>query len=131
MEIKPRQSINLVGDLAIIQGGTWSKLAFVVNGDQRAGTARGQIRDALREDGGQLIAEFTFAPALYDALEGSTTFFPTLSPQQTSAMPSTRYQGQGTLSDKTAYLFDLEISTANGTLKTFPGFVQVIGEVTD
>jgi hypothetical protein len=62
-----REKIDLIGPLAIVQGETYLQLTWTVPGDKSAWTARGQIRTALLEDDGVLLAEFQFDTPIYDA----------------------------------------------------------------
>jgi hypothetical protein len=131
--IQPRQSLDLIDDLAIVQGGSWAGLAFVVPGDRRTATPKGEIKTAIKDEGGQLLAEFAFGAGAYDALTDTTSFIPTLTPAQTSALPITRYQGKGKVATaRNCFVYDLELREDDQpTIKTLASFVQVVGEVTE
>lgn len=131
--IQPRQSLDLIDDLAIVQGGTWAGLVFVVPGDRRTASPKGQIRTDFKDLGGILLAEFEFDAGTYDALADTTSFTPSLTPAQTSALPITAYQGKGKVaSRRNCHSYDLELREDDQpTIKTLASFVQVVGEVTE
>ena len=129
-----RRLPDLIGDYAIIQGESWNAekhtgLAFPY-GDWRSWTPSGQIRSALKDDAGELLATFSWGEPLWDEDRNITVFYPQLSALTTASLPVTKYQGNNTLSIKTALVYDIEIAL-NGVIKKGSfGYVQVIGEVT-
>ena len=117
-----RISIPLIGDRAIVQGETYQALSLDFPGDLTTWECQGEIKTKLRQDGGELLAVFSFAPASYDPIADVTTIHPRLTPAQTSAIPSTKAR---------SYLYDVKlISPAGETIKTVPAIVEVTGEVT-
>jgi hypothetical protein len=115
-----KQAPPLTGNLAIIQGESYSQLELSFPGNLTAWEPRGQIRTALLEDGGELLADFSFAPASYDAGTNTTTIYPRLSFAQTRALPS-----------KGKKYYDIEVVSAGGeVVKLAPAMVEVVGTVT-
>jgi hypothetical protein len=85
----------------------------------------------LLQKSGVLLAEFAFLAPTYDAEADETNFFATLTPEQTSALKITRYQGVGEIASGAAYFYDIEVESEDGTVIKFaPGAVFVVGEVT-
>jgi hypothetical protein len=128
-----REKIDLIGNLAIIQGETYQSLTLTFPGDLTGHTPRGQIRTALLQEEGELLAEFYFDTPIYDADTDTTNIYPYLTPGQTAALLKTKYQGtEGqAISKRNVYFYDIELELGGQIAKTFPGVVQVIGEVTD
>lgn len=123
--------VTPIGDLAIIQGATFL-LSLRKSGNYSLYTPRAQIRDNYLSEGGALFAEFSFLPLTYDGVEDKTSISLTLTDEQTSALPITRYQGDGTLSVRTALVYDVELESPAGDMVKVleASFVQVKPEVT-
>lgn len=116
-------------NLAITQGKTY-QFSFLVPSDLTAGEWRGQIRDKYAQDGGELLASFSFT-ATYDSIENKTLVVVKLEATDTAEIPYTKFQGIGEPSVRNCHVYDLEYEE-NGTVPPdYPsGFVQVKPEVT-
>jgi hypothetical protein len=112
-------SINLIDDLAVVQGKTYAKLDLRFPGDRSLWLPRAQIRRRwyYKEEGADPLAEFSFLPLVYDVLSDKTLVSPRLSADVTAAIPPSKYQEGGDLTG--AYVWDLEL--------TDPDTDQVIG----
>lgn len=116
-------------NLAITQGKTY-QISFKIPTDLTAGEWRGQIRDKYAQDGGILLASFSFTTT-YDSIENKTLVVAKIEANDTATIPYTKYQGNGEPTVRNCYVYDLEYEE-NGTVPPdYPsGFVQVKPEVT-
>jgi hypothetical protein len=128
-----RQLQNITGEAAIIQGEDWNYLKFYSiifpDGDYTLWTPFGQLRTDLEENNGSLLATFEWGETYYDETKDYTHFYPLLSSDVTVDLTPTKYQGNNTLSIKTAYPFDMNISRNNIVLSASYALAQVIGRV--
>jgi len=131
-----KKQINLIQtrtrDNAIVQGSSFS-YTFAYLGDASSATARGQIRSGIPQDGGELLAEFSFStPFVFDSVTGVTEITANLSPAVTKEIPYTKFQGEGEATAENCYLYDIELELANGVVeKLVPlSLVQVKPEIT-
>ena len=125
---------NLVGDRAIIQGGSYNyeKHTGIVfpGGDWRLWVPRGQIRTNLKELPNELLADWDWGEPEWDEVNNKTIFYPQLTWEISANLPSTKYQGTGLLSVKSAHVYDMEIALDGVVKKGAFAYIQVIGEVT-
>lgn len=133
--INVNKKVVSLGDIAIKQGKTFT-LTVYYKGDRSAWGIRGQIRDNYAEVEGVILANFTFLPLEYDAVEDSTRITLVLKGSVTELLPSTRYQAQEgqTPSVTNCYVYDVEIidplDVTNVIDVIEASFVQVKPEVT-
>lgn len=123
--------LDLIGNLAIIQGATY-RLILEFEGNYSTAQFKSEIRDNSLETNGLLLASFTFTNIQYDSDLDKTTVTASISAEETSLIPSTKFTGIGTINIKNGWVWDLE-TLLNG-FKNKPieySFVQVIPEVTD
>lgn len=122
-----------LGDLSIKQGASFN-LTFLYSGDVSTWAIRGQIRDNFAEQDGDIIANFTFLPRVYDSDSELTSIVAVLKANVTADMPSTKYQGSGTFNNRNCYVYDIEIVDPNDSNNVFKvvetSYVQVKPEVT-
>lgn len=128
-------AINLIGDLAIIQGKTYTLPIWWAN-DISTWTPRAKIRDTFLYKGGIELASFSFLPLSYPQLDEQNNAYTVITLQltatQTSLLVPTKYQGnEDDLQLSKTYVWDLELESTSGVVSgTTWGFVQVIPEVT-
>lgn len=128
-------AINLIGDLAIIQGKTYTLSIWWAN-DISTWTPRAKIRNTFLYKGGIELASFSFLPLSYPQLDDLGNAYTVITLQltatQTSLLVPTMYQGnEDDLKLSKTYVWDLELESTNGVVSgTTWGFVQVIPEVT-
>lgn len=116
-------------NLAITQGKTY-QFSFKIPTDLTAGEWRGQIRDKYAQDGGILLASFSFT-ATYDSIENKTLVVAKLEATETATIPYTKYQGVGEPTVRNCHVYDLEYEENGIVPPDYPsGFVQVKPEVT-
>ena len=129
-----RQYPDLINDLAIIQGEDYLELvnndAIQLPGDLTDGIPTGQIRTDYLENGGILLASFSFEDSVYDEENDVTTIKPYLTNEQTSSLRITSFKAGKTPSLRNCYVYDFEIDLDGIKHKLAAGFVQVKGEVT-
>lgn len=115
----------------ITQGATY-QISFLYPEDITNCVVKGQIRTNFAQNGGDLLAEFSFLPLVYDDFLNKTTVTAQLSAEQTESIPFTKFQGVGLVSIKNCYVYDMEIIYISGEVKKLVpyGFVQVKPEVT-
>ena len=118
--------VTVIVNLAIRQGKTYS-FSFSYPQDLTEGEMRGQIRNNWAQDGGELLGEFDF-DITYDG-EKSLVIV-NLDAVTTANIPYTRYQGNGVLSTRTAWVYDIEYEENLTVIPMFDGFNQVRPEVT-
>jgi hypothetical protein len=123
------ESLKQILNLAIKQGATY-QFSFYIPGNKTAGEWRGQIRDKYAQDGGVLLASFSFT-ATYDEDTDKTFVTPKIEATETAEIPYTKFQGIGEPTARNCHVYDIEYEE-NGTVPEFPssGFVQVKPEVT-
>lgn len=126
--------LNLINNddyqLAIIQGATYNRLVMKLTGDYSDADFRGEIRKNTLENNGELLASFDFIVD-YDGVN-HTTIMPILTAQQTSLIPSTKWQGVGDITPRNGWLWDLEAHYPDRVEKIIAlSFVQVIPEITN
>ncbi|BAQ65550.1 hypothetical protein GM3709_2315 [Geminocystis sp. NIES-3709] len=120
--------------MAIVQGATYDKLNLKLEGDYSEATFKAQIRNAPLELEGELLASFSFQQINYDGDTNKTTVVPILTAEQTSAIPSTKYDGDDSRakpSQKNCWVWDFEAVLPEKVTKIPISFVQVTAEVTD
>lgn len=112
-------SIDLIDDMAVVQGKTYAKLDLLFPGDYSLWLPRAQIRRKwhYKEVGFPPLAEFSFLPLVHDSGENKTLVSPRLSAEVTAAIPPTKYQEGGEI--EKAFVWDLEL--------TNPDTGQVVG----
>ena len=117
-------------NLAITQGKTY-QFSFLIPSDLTAGEWRGQIRDKYAQDGGVLLASFSFTATYDPPPENKTLVIVKLEATETAEIPYTKYQGIGEPTVRNCHVYDLEYEE-NGTVPPdYPrGFVQLKPEVT-
>ena len=124
-----RRLPDFIDDLAIIQGETWKLFNIVDEGDYTNWNYRGQIRSDTLQNGGTLLATFSFGVSVYDGINTTTPVIVSLT--ETKKLPTTIYQGSTsgkTLKVGNAYIADIERELGGVVDKKAPSFVQVIGE---
>lgn len=121
---------NISYDFSIKQGKTFN-LIFSYPSDLRNGLIRGQIRDTYAQDGGTLLADFSFN-ITYDEINLKSTVTAYLDANQTELIPYTKYQGQGQgiPNTKNCHVYDIEYKENNNVILLLNGFVEVKPEVT-
>lgn len=127
---------DLIGPRAIKRGLTYNRFTISLPGNKTAWIPRGSIRDNYKEDGGNLLVEWRFdtAPA-YDSEADTTTFFPELTPEDTTSellSPTILQSETKPPRVGTAYLTDFEFENPdNGkVIGSEVVWVQVKKEVT-
>jgi len=124
-----------ISDRAIRRGATFH-LPLFIQGDFSEWIPRAQIRNNYAEQGGKLIAEFTFDTSTFDITINRTKILGILRANITAGIPSTKYQGGPNLptSPKDAYIYDLELVDSldpTHVLKLIDiSYIQVKPEVT-
>lgn len=127
-----------IGDFAIYQGVTYECLTvFVHNQDLSSYTPIAQIRDNFAEDGGNVLATFSFAlPTFGEVTLNGNTFnatvlMPTLTAAQTELIPSTLETPAGTplLAGVNGHVYDIKLVSGSRIVPVSRGFVQVIRDV--
>jgi len=116
--------------LTIVQGATYNKLILRLDGDYSNANFKAEIRRASLESGGELLATFSFQQINYDPVENKTTVVPVLTASQTSAIPSTRFNGTGEATIRNCWVWDFEAVLADNVDKIPISLVQVTAEVT-
>ena len=123
---------TLINNLVIIQGQTYYLEPFEIDGDWTGGACRGQIRDKyLYLSDSVILAHFQFEVLTYDPATDKTKIKPYIDHQFTSLIYPTKWRGVGNPSERSAYVFDIEIQKDGIVWKSEPKFVGVIPEVTD
>jgi hypothetical protein len=128
-------AINLIGDLAIIQGKTYN-LTIWWSGDVSLWNPRARIRDNFLSKEGIELAQFNFLPLTYPVLDDEnnpyTLILISLTASQTSLLTPTKYQGnEDDLKVGKTLVWDLELESLAGVVVgTTWGYVQVYPEVT-
>lgn len=128
-------AINLIGNLAIIQGKTYS-LPIWWSNDVSTYTPRAKIRDTFLYKGGIELASFSFLPLTFPILDEQNNPYTLITLQltasQTSLLQPTKYQGnEDDLIPAKTFVWDLELESLDGTvIGTEWAYVQVKPEVT-
>jgi len=117
-------------NICIVQGQTYRQ-TFTAEGNWSGAECRGQIRDNWLNSDGAIKAVFEFGSLSYDDETDLTTVEGAISHQQTTLLPTTKYQGTGTQSVKNSLVYDVEIELDDNVFKLAPGYVRVIAEVSD
>lgn len=114
-------SVDLIKDLAIVQGKTFEKINLRFPGDVSLWIPRAQIRAKwyYKEVGQDPLIEFSFPALVYDADTDKTLVQPQLTALETAGLAPTKYQGEGKPDQNSAYVWDLELEE--------PGTDRVIG----
>lgn len=114
-------SVDLIKDLAIVQGKTFEKINLRFPGNVSLWIPRAQIRAKFyyKEPGQNPLIEFAFPPLVYDSDEDKTLVQPQLTALETAGLFPTKYQGEGKPDQNSAYVWDLELQD--------PGTGKVIG----
>lgn len=125
-------SVNLIDDLAIVQGKTYEKFDLLFFGDYSNWIPKAHIRRKLHylDVYDDFIVEFEFPILTYNPTTHKTFLSPRLSAENTALIPPTVYQGTGKLTD--CYVWDLELKdpNTNVVIGLDWGWVQVKPEVT-
>ena len=124
----------------ILQGATFSVI-FNYFGDVSNHTPRGQIKTDYAINNGDLLANFTFSPLLYQLItksdgtqEWATVITAKLTDEVTQAMPIPTLRSLP--SDKitvgtNVYVYDVELESPTGeVIRLAQGYVEVLPEVT-
>lgn len=128
---------------AINQGCTFDSLVILSEEDYSGWTARGQIRDKYRQDGGVILANFEFNNPLVfapETIEGVTKNYTKIRPiLSASVTDSLNFNlkvrsdlGVDAVPGKNVWIYDIQVVSANG-LTVYPivnGWVEIFKEVT-
>lgn len=127
------KSLNLTNETncwAIIQGETYTKIAFRYPGDLTTATPYGTIRTNYEDELGTELAVFNFYPLTYDVDTDKTTITPYLTKEQTRELPITKYQAteDDTPSVKNCLVYEIGITLDSGVnmVLVSSSFIQVI-----
>lgn len=124
---------EIINNITIRQGETYYFPPFEIDGDWTGGVCRGQIRDKyLYLEDSVILAYFQFESLSYNPDTDKTTVTPYIDHQFTSSIPPhPKWRGAIVLTEKNAYVFDIEIEKNNKVWKIEPKFVAIVPEVTD
>lgn len=133
LSISMATSVDLIKDLAIVQGKTFEKINLRFPGDVSLWTPRAQIRAKwyFKEAGQSPLIEFSFPTLTYDPDADKTLVQPQLTAAQTAGLVPTKYQGEGKPDQNSAYVWDLDLEEPEtGRIIGLQwGWVQVVPEV--
>jgi hypothetical protein len=119
-------------NITIRQGETYYFPPFEIDGNWTGGVCRGQIRDDYKYLDGSVLAYLQFETLTYDPATEKTTVKPYIDHQFTSSIPPhPKWKRGSILSEKNAYLLDIEIEKDGVVTKTDTNLVEIIPEVTD
>ena len=129
---------NPSNPLAIYQGATYKSLVFLHPDDFSLWTPRGQIRSNWLHLGGQLLADFVFAPMTWGlvTVEGipvnRTTIIPVVPFGVTALIPVTKPINGIAKAGKNRWVYDIELvsPTNSEVVKLSRGLVEVLPEAT-
>ena len=121
-------------DYQIEQGSTYRELFLSVAGDRTAGTWEGEIRDNYLDQGGLLLATFSFETSIYNSETGESSVEPFMLSDVTGTIAPTNDIGSTALGIVNGgyYVYDIYYRTApNDRKREFYGLVQVTPQATE
>lgn len=115
-----------------IQQGRDTKITILYPGDQTTGIPNAEIRDRTIEQGGTILATFSYDPLTYDGVTDKTTITLTLSATETELIPETPEIKSDRLQSADKYdQWDAYLAIGGENLRMVEqGFVQVLGRST-